>query len=786
MEIINDTPFTIAPIPGRIPFPGHSLTLAVKATYVLAPGKSCVLSSDQLRPAGDTYYPDDPGGTGALYYGSDFTYFKPAADFLLAGTCWHLQSRPEKSFDVAFGVGNRIKTLMVPGTCSGIPGSGRIFGPIPVHSPQRLGRMGRFDGRWQVDRWPWFPEDFDFAHFNQAWPDQQVQGGLKGDEHLYFRHLDRDLPEFKSSLPGIRVRCFVQQSDCKKPDCKRPEGPLFAEVAMNLDTLWANTDSKILILVWRGWTTTGSADHEEIDYLYILSEPLETKALPLDHYREKFIEALDRENRKWEPGPLPPGPDKTVPLPQETWPSGPVPSSPGSAGTVADWAEDAVEDTAEKQNDEVAAFLAGLDPLLDGLDPVTRQEVQSRQKALVNQLLKTDPEKITAGNLENVEILKRSALDDLGFGPDHIPAPSPKARAEQVRLLRAMGLGADEIDTLGRDPSFQEFQGIMAAAFPKRGLDPENLEPLILQAQALSLFRDQADPIAPAPVESPHPEVATPAAAPLESGESAEPNLTRRRVEERAAARESFQSENFTGLDLSGLDLSGLDFANAIFHGAVLRRARLDDAVFEKAVMTGADLRDCQARDTLFVTATLTGADFSGADASGADFSEAVMDQARFSGAILREARLERVRCTHADFSKADLTGARAADSDFSHSRFQESTGAEAIFRQAVLKHTDFSFSTFEGANFKGADLEKANLGASNLKFARFAKAILTRACLVRANLFQGSLKGANLDGTDLRGACLYGVEFLNSRFKNTLVAGADLTMTKLAAGKRS
>lgn len=774
MEIINDTPFTIAPIPGRIPFPGHSITLAVKATYVLAPGKSCVLSSDQLRPAGDTYYPDDPDGTGALYYGSDFAYFKPAADFLLAGTCRHPEGRPGKSFDVAFGVGNRIKTLMVPGTCSGIPGSGRVFGPIPFHRPQRLGRLGRFDDRWQTDRWPWFPEDFDFAHFNQALPDQQVHGWLKGDERLYFRHLDQDLPEFKSSLPGIRVRCFVQQSDSKTQ-----EGPLFREVAMNLDTLWANTDLKTLILVWRGWTATASAEYEEIDYLYILSEPLETKDLSLAHYREKFIEALDRENQKWEPAPLPPGPDKTPP-------SEPASSSPKTPDTVPDLAEDAVEDTPEKQHDEIAAFLAGLGPLLDGLDPVTRQEVQSRQEALLNQLLEPDPEKITTKNPGDVEIHKRQALDELGLDPDHIPAPSPKARAEQARLLKTMGLGTEELDTLGRDKSFQELQGIMAAAFPKMGLDPENLEPLIRQTQALFPFRDQADTIVPAPVESPPPEIAGPAAAPLESGESAEPNLTRRRVEERAAARESFQSENFTGLDLSGLDLSGLDFANAIFHGTVLSRARLDDAVFEKAVMTGADLRGCQARDTIFMEAKLTGADFSGADAGGADFSEAVLDKACFSGAILREACLEKVRGTHADFSKADLTGARAADSDFSNSRFQESTGSEAIFRQAVLKHADFSFSTFEGASFKGADLEKANLGASNMKFVRFANATLTRACLVRTNLFQGSLEGANLDGTDFRGAGLYGVDFLNSRFKNTLVAGADLTMTKLAAGKRS
>jgi uncharacterized protein YjbI with pentapeptide repeats len=832
LEIINDTPFTIAPVPGRIPFPGHSLTLAVKATFFLEPGKKAALAWDQISPAGDEYFPGDQEGTGSLFYGSDFMHFKPGTDLLLAGTCRTPGGRPEERCPVTFGVGAWEKTLVVRGDRSGqgrpgfreVPGPftemalthENSFGPVPALEPQRLKRMGSFGPKWKDERWPWFPEDFDWSHCNQALPDQQVAPYLKGDESLYFKHLHPQYPEFRSSLPGIRVKCFIQK---QAPD--KSENSIFAEVPMNLDTLWANMDSQTLVLVWRGWTRTASAEYEEMEYLYILSEPTDTGPQPLDHYREKFIRALDRENRKWGLAPETP-----VEQPQAHGPEPVLRREPDPEDKIKTAAErpmaDPSMDLRKQLKTQAAALMAQLGLNLDALDPDARQQIESQQETLLDRLTETDPVKNQAKDLEDFERQKNQALEELGIDPARIPAPTQKAKMEQVRMLKTMGLDEGQINALSRDPSFLEFQGIMAAALPKMGLDPENLDPFILQikkfAPPLKTVEDQLLKKGEAFGET---------ALPMSPAEPVDRVMTRQRVEERAAGRDSFKGEDFRGLDLSGLDLSGLNFSEADFSGvhltgtrflrsnlgradftragledadltaadcteacfdhAVLCRATLEDTVFEKAVMMGADFTGCRARDACFVQAELTGAEFSWADLTGADFSGAVLNQARFSEAVLKEARLEKVRCRGADFFKANLTELRASGgSDFSGSRFSQARGRESIWQKAILKGTDFTFSDLEGANFREADLENADLTAADMKFARFIKASLARARLIRANLFQGSFEEADLDCTDLRGANLYGVEFFNSKLRNTLVAQADLTMTKLDKKERT
>lgn len=832
MEIINDTPFTIAPVPGRIPFPGHSLTLAVKGAFVLERGKKAALASDQISPAGDEYFPGDQEGTGSLFYGSDFMHFKPGTDLLLAGTCRTPGGRPEERCPVTFGVGAWEKTLVVRRDCSGqgrpgfreVPGPftemalthENSFGPVPALWPQRLKRMGDFGPKWKDERWPWFPEDFDWSYCNQALPDQQVAPYLKGDESLYFKHLHPKHPEFRSSLPGIRVKCFIQKQAPEKPG-----NPIFAEVPMNLDTLWADMDSQTLVLVWRGWTRTLSAEYEELDCLYILSEPTDTGPQPLDHYREKCIRALDRENRKWGPAseapvepPLAHGPEPV--LFRESDPKENIKTA--AEKPMAD----PPMDLRKQLKTQAAVLMAQLGLNLDALDPDARRQIESQQETLLDRLTETDPAKIQAKDLEDFEKQKNQALEELGIDPARIPAPTQKARMEQVRMLKSMGLDEGQIGALSRDPSFLEFQGIMAAALPKMGLDPENLDPFILEIKKfvppLKTVEDQPPKKGEAFGET---------ALPMSPAEPVGRVMTRQRVEERAAGRDSFKGEDFRGLDLSGLDLSGLDFSGADFSGvhltgarffrsnlgkadfsqagledadltaadcaeacfdhAVLCRARLEDTVFEKAVMMGADFTGCRARDACFVQAKLTGAEFSRADLTGADFSGAVLDQARFSEAVLKEARLEKVRCREADFFKANLTELRASGgSDFSGSRFSQVKGRESIWQKAILKGTDFTFSDLEGANFREADLANADLTAADMKFARFIKAVLVRARLIRANLFQGSLEEADLDCTDLRGANLYGVEFLNAKLRNTLVAKADLTMTKLDKKERT
>ena len=58
------------------------------------------------------------------------------------------------------------------------------FGPVGRTWQPRLALAGTYDERWQRERAPEPPADFDYRFFNAAPPDQQIEGYLRGDENL--------------------------------------------------------------------------------------------------------------------------------------------------------------------------------------------------------------------------------------------------------------------------------------------------------------------------------------------------------------------------------------------------------------------------------------------------------------------------------------------------------------------------------------------------------------------------------------------------------------------------
>ena len=226
-------------------FPGHSLTLIVKATFDLKPGGSAVAAEEQPFPTGDEFYPGDEEKTGSPRYASDFACHKTRADLLLVGACHAPGDRPVPSCPATFRVGNKSKTLAVFGNRHWEKGlfsrklsepasftrmelryensfggkkfltnpvgrgfaeeqdqAGENFWPVPnVEDPAHLiqgsgnhpepagfgplgkmwalrhGKLGTYKGAYLKTRWPWFPEDFDWTHFNAAPP----RGGVFAD-----------------------------------------------------------------------------------------------------------------------------------------------------------------------------------------------------------------------------------------------------------------------------------------------------------------------------------------------------------------------------------------------------------------------------------------------------------------------------------------------------------------------------------------------------------------------------------------------------------------------------
>ncbi len=893
MEALNQTPFRFALIPGRLNFPKHSLTLIVKGTFDLLPGQKAKLVEEQLYPTGDEFYPDDEERQGGPRYESDFAFFKPRADLLLAGKCFAPGGRPAPACRVSFQVGAKARSLIIFGdrhwqqktlglwtitepetftemvlryeksfgssgykmnpVGKGYPkektatrGKGRLlpniedpdaridsprrrpepagFGPLGRMWAMRQEKMGKYKGNYLKQRWPWFPEDFDWSHYNAAPPPMQLEGYLRGDERLYFENLHPQHPQYESWLPSLRVRCFLSHLTGPETEQNR-----FDEVPMKLDTLWVDMEAEKLILVWRGWAKVLSEDYEEVKHVFIVSESIDEPARSVEEYHillQKRLSGIEQE-----PALEPEEPDEMVTRVIPAFKEPATTAKGETAGEVKTEKPKGIDPAVMEA--QVAAFLAQAGIDVKSLPPEVREKMKEEQSRIIKILTEEDPAKIMEEEQKKIESQLANELSKTGININNLPPLSDKAKAEQLRFMQELGL--KEADIMP-DPDLARFWGIMGAILPKMGLDPENLNPLIEEA------KKHGDRIKkPFGIEVEEEEKEKVAA---EAEKKASPPLTRERVEERVARGESFAGENFRGLDLSGLKMKGIDFSGAILAGAVLKNtdweeanltgadlreanlsganltaanladanlsaaklekaclkdadategsltyaqmagAVLTDAVFEKAKMSKAVLDQVEARDANFSEADLSGATFKNSDLAGADFSRCMLHGTDFQKANLSEASVEGAVGIKTNFREANLTELRASEGcDFSSGCFVKAIGPGSMWGKANLQDADFSFSRMEGADFTRATLEGANLSAANMKFSRFTRADLRRAKLVRMNLFEGSLEKANLTETDLRGSNLYGAEFLEAVLDRTILEGANLKMTKLKKG---
>ena len=106
----------------------------------------------------------------------------------------------------------------------------------------RAGMVGTaYGAAWRKLRSPFYAEDFDWSHFNAAPRDQQLERYLRGDEEVVFENLHPEAPRFAKRLPGVRVRAFVDDVHGR-----------VREVALHLDTLFADLPAGRLFLTWRG------------------------------------------------------------------------------------------------------------------------------------------------------------------------------------------------------------------------------------------------------------------------------------------------------------------------------------------------------------------------------------------------------------------------------------------------------------------------------------------------------------------------------------------------------
>ncbi|WP_437280978.1 DUF2169 domain-containing protein [Sorangium sp. So ce375] len=800
----NLTPFLFgSKLTSRRP-PQPEATLIVRAKFTLRPGAPLslpeghpVLAQETLR--GDLFHDDDHDQTGECLYPSDLADYKPHADVFLLGTCHTPGKARMTECPVRFGVGSWSKILRVvgdrvwmdgllgPAMSDPVPfdrmplGDRRSFGgpehplnpvgrghgtrelpnvenaddlllsrsdrpapagfgPLSPNRPDRRARLGKKYGKsYREQRAPYYAEDFDWTYFNAAPPDQWLPY-LRGDEELLFQNLHPDAEVFRSRLPGLRIRAFVNDAD---------RG--FREVPMHLDTLLADLDKEALFLTWRGLTEVTDDDVSIVTTL-IASEPLDGPSLPEAHYRE-ILARFEADPLEIE--------ERLSPELKEEWKAlqalqrkGDDAAPPDASGLdpLSALLKARLGGAATPQQDKIRRAMAGLAGVaLPGgkvLGSVIAEALRNLPKA--SQAL---PPPIVGASPSVTDATLRTAFRRVARAVEEAKALAT-ARGAQVPALAAW-------DKLAADPALSSMGLSTAPPRAPGQLGPgSDLSDQDLSEQDLS-GRD------------------------LTGANLNGALLTGANLRGAKLARATLKKAVLFGADLRDADLTGADLSLATLQSAwaeraVFRGATLDGTSFDGARLQGADLSDSQGTQLVLSRADMTGAAARGARWATAYLEGAVLERADLSNASLTRSFVSKASAASATFAGATLTGTSFSASDLQKAVFTGVRGDGSIWLGANLSGADLGHALLTSAHFTEATAEGASFFGANARGARFYRTNLTRADFTRANLFDADLHKALVPEAKFVDANLYDAKFYQTAGSGCDFRGANLKRSTL------
>lgn len=595
-----------------------------------------------------------------------------------------------------------------------------LFGPVPPSFRARASKLGTYDERWLRSRWPYFPADFDWGYFRAAPPEQQMDY-LEGDEPFELLGMSAARPAIHGYLPGLRVRCFAQQTAAA--------GGGFFEVVLRLDTVHFDVGAATGHLVWRGVVRVRDDDASDVAEMFLLAEPTARHPASLEAARAAYeaerarVAAEGAGDGFVEPevadGPAPAAaPATTAPAP-----------TPATAVDFANLPADIVARLAVMGIDAgaIANYRAPAVPP-PAEPPGVETFVESLRKGGASE--------------QDIAAMRASRSVRAGGGPDGAPAaagaeappmgaspvpPPPGADAPPVVRAGALdGADLDDADLSGADLSNRSFRGASLRRARLAG------------CKLVGACFDEAQ----------------------------------------------LGDADLTGADLTGASLERADLTGATLAGARLGGAALTDADLTRALARKASFERSQGARATFCEADLAGASFVEAHLPGADFTGAVIEGATFERAQLPDVRLFDASGKNARFAEAKMPGARGDGARLPGAALGSVAAPRSIWEGAVLDDATFYGADLRAAGFVRASCDRTTFSAADLTEARFTKASLVEAPMLKANLMKSTLEGANLTRADVRGANLHGAEVWKAVLEGARLDGAILTGTKLEGAK--
>jgi uncharacterized protein YjbI with pentapeptide repeats len=552
------------------------------------------------------------------------------------------------------------------------------FAPVAMLWKERWSRLGTYDRRWFKQRWPYFPDDFDWA-FYQIAPKAQQLPYLHGDEPFSVVGMRPDVPRFDGRLPGLRARCFLQATD--------EAGGEFREIPLSLDTAAFDLDALTLCLVWRAFVEVSDEEAPEIEALFITREDLAAPPMTLSEAREHYLRAAT-------PAP-----------PEETEPE--APATPAREAPRAPTGPEEI--TAARAEVEQKLAAAGIPMSAVDAPPSDAPPPDPRAVEAALRAGGASPEDIA----EVLEAIRPPAPDE-----DEALADED-LRAKVVHML-ATGEPFDGLDLIGADLADLDFSGRSLQGTLLTGATLSRCSFAEAKLGGASLARAKLDEasfhgadLTLADLAGARAAKATFEGATLVDTDFTAAELERAvfdacKGESTQFGRADLRGAHFLGAALRDSDFTAAKLAGATFDGAKLPEVRLYEAHAEGASFRGAHMKGARVEG-----AHASKAIFANIEAEGSVWEGARLDEASFHGAMLAGASFARARCEKAVFSTADLR--------------------EARFRRARLAGASFLRANLMTATFERADLRDADLRGSNLHASETWKAKLDRAKLDQA-----------------------------------------------------
>lgn len=665
------------------------------------------------------------------------------------------------------------------------------FGAVDFTWPQRAVKRGTYDTAWLERDYPGLAADIDWTVFNDAPPDQWIDGYWRGDERFSLTNLHPTRSVFEGFLPAMRARAFVTLQP--ENETIEPGPDALTEVALRLDTVHLFPGEERVALIWRGTVEVREDDGADVRHLLLALEDLDAPR-EVDHYRAVFTRRIDKKSGALEAlrdrDLMPPPRGDAVPVAASTDAFTEALAHEGHAAKNA-------ARRAQREHEEMRQGLRekGLDPDVYGPPPPEPPEPQGAGEDLAAYVERMDAAAENARASvaerdqharENLEaVCKRHGLDFAAMTSGG-QRPSFSADEELAKLRshvargRAAGQPLTELEAMCDDPAFVERMRAAERAVKESRLKYGHLlepgpkksraEALRLRAWVEARLRS-GEGVTGADLSG----------ADLSSMDLSGANLARCQLDGATLTQTILSFATLTEAVLSRADLTGAVLSRAVLTGANLGRAVLTRAVCDHAVLSGAVLAEAVCDHAVFTKALVEGCDFHkasfiGADLAGVDLDGALLFEVKLDGAKLDGAKLNKSILLECSIARGSFVGAELVAAVLYAVK-----GDGAVFREAradkirAVMGSSLEDCVFLAASLRGANLRETKLDRADLRRAVLDEADLSGASLREAKLHQASARASRWVRADLRGAGMIHIDLMDALLSKADLRGADL-----------